>query len=758
MGWREQAALYRADDQKVIESGVAKIAYEEPQTAPDGRKIWLRTSKVPFRDHHGNVIGVLGVYEDFTAYKENAEALQQSEARSRELAAVLRNMCDNVPDMIWMKDLSKRYVFANRAMSSDLLGATDADEPVGKTDLYFALRERAAHPDDPEWHTFGELCQDSDDVTLKNDRPSVFEEFGNVKGRYICLDVHKAPFRNANGEVVGIVGSARDVTERQRISRELEQYRMGLEELVQQRTAELVATEARASHILQSSADGLIGLDRAGLITFINTAACSMFGYTPEQAIGRSAHLLLHGRKPDGSPYPEKECPGNAVLTSGQPQRIDNEIFWHADGHGIPVMYALHPMIKDGEHAGTVISVVDMTAQRAAAQAREEALAAAENLARVRREFLANMSHEIRTPLNGVLGFAQIGMRNASQPEKAHNAFEKIITSGNVLLGVINDILDFSKIDAGKIVIEQTDVDLSMLLEEVIDLVGARARGKQIELRLDKAADFPRTCKGDALRLRHVLLNLLSNSVKFTEAGTVTLSASLRQGQLVFSVTDTGIGMSGEQIGKLFTPFQQGDGSTTRKFGGTGLGLAISKGLVDLMGGEIRVESRLGAGSTFEVLLPFVPVNPVARSPAPAVAGAAAAGQSLAGVSILVAEDDAFNRMLLEETLKADDGAQLRVVENGLEAVAAVEREGAGAFDIVLMDLQMPEMDGYEATRRILAIAPGLPIIGQTAHALADDRKKCLAAGMVDHIAKPINLAQLVALIQRHALRRPRNS
>ncbi|NBR30284.1 MAG: PAS domain S-box protein, partial [Betaproteobacteria bacterium] len=368
------------------------------------------------------------------------------------------------------------------------------------------------------------------------------EEYGNIKGRYVCLDVHKAPFRNANGEVVGIVGSARDVTERQRIDRELQQYRLGLEELVQQRTVELVATEARASHILQSSADGLLGVDREGLITFINPAACRMFGYAPEQAIGRSAHALLHGKKADGSPYPAEECPGHAALAAGKPRRIDNEVLWHADGHGIPVMYAMYPMTRDGVHTGTVVSIVDMTVQHAAAQAREEALLAAENLARVRREFLANMSHEIRTPLNGVLGFAQIGMRNAGHPEKAHNAFEKIITSGNVLLGVINDILDFSKIDAGKIVIEQTEIDLSTVLEEVIDMVGARARGKQIELRLDRVADFPRACKGDALRLRQVLLNLLSNAIKFTEDGMVTLSSSLREGKLVFAVTDTGIG------------------------------------------------------------------------------------------------------------------------------------------------------------------------------------------------------------------------
>jgi PAS domain S-box-containing protein len=607
MGWRDQAALYRADDRRVMETGVAKIGYEEPQTAPDGRSIWLRTSKVPLRDERQNVIGLLGVYDDVTERKHNVQ--------------------------------------------------------------------------------------------------------------------------------------------------ELERHRHHLEELVEQRSAALIATEARATYILQSSADGLYGVDTAGKITFVNPAACAMFGYTPQQVIGRSAHELFHHSRADGSPYPASECPAHAALLSGRALRVDDEVYWHADGHAVPVMYSMHPMVLDGIHAGTVVSVVDVTVQRAAAQAREAALAAAENLARVRREFLANMSHEIRTPLNGVLGFAQLGMRNAASPEKAHGAFEKIMASGNILLGVINDILDFSKIDAGKVVINHADFALGELIGEVVDMVGVRARSKRLDLRIDMAAGFPRRCRGDALRLRQVLLNLLSNAVKFTEAGNVKLTASLRGAQLVFAVSDTGVGMSREVLATLFSPFQQGDSSTTRRFGGTGLGLAITKGLVELMGGCIRVESRPGAGSNFEVSIPYAPADPAPSATAAVTDAPSAAGGALAGLSILVADDDAFNRALLEETLMVGDGARLRLVESGREAVEAVRHDGAGAYDVVLMDLQMPELDGYEAARQILAMAPELPIIGQTAHALAEDREKCLAAGMVDHIAKPIDLRQLVAMIRRHTAR-----
>ena len=270
-----------------------------------------------------------------------------------------------------------------------------------------------------------------------------------------------------------------------------------------------------------------------------------------------------------------------------------------------------------------------------------------------------------------------------------------------------------------------------------------RARAKGLVLRLDKASDLPPVCVGDPLHLGQVLLNLLTNAVKFTEAGSVTLSAALQDGQLVFRVSDTGIGMTTEQLGYVFNPFQQADGSITRKFGGTGLGLAICKRLVGLMKGEIRVEGTPGTGSRFEVSLPYV--EP-ARSPSRAAAVAETADKPLAGISILLAEDDEINQMMLEFNL-LDDGAHLVTVGDGAAAVERVITDGAEAYDVVLMDLQMPVMDGYEATRRILELAPELPIIGQTAHAFGEDRDKCLAVGMAGHIAKPIDPQALAKLI-----------
>ena len=339
-------------------------------------------------------------------------------------------------------------------------------------------------------------------------------------------------------------------------------------------------------------------------MTFINPAACALLGIDSEAAIGHNAHALFHHSHPDGTAYPGSECPGLAALRAGREIRVDNEVYWHADGHAIPVMYACHPTFQNGRVSGAVVSFVDMSAQRTAAEARERALVAAENLARVRREFLANMSHEIRTPLNGVLGFAEIGFRSYDNPAKVRNAFEKIRTTGEQLLGVVNDILDFSRIEAGKLALESGEFRPAELANQCLDIVRDRAEAKKLDLHVDCALDSPATCQGDVLRLRQVLLNLLSNAVKFTESGSVKLDVERQAHWLVFRVSDTGIGMSEDQLVQLFEPFQQADGSITRRFGGAGLGLVISKRLLELMGGDIHVQSQLGKGSVFEFRVP----------------------------------------------------------------------------------------------------------------------------------------------------------
>ena len=716
---KELAEGYRADDRAVLQSGTSKQVEELIETG--GRRTWFETYKSPV-SIGGRVIGTVGFGRDITERKEAERNLKLAV----EVAQVI----------LWQMDIPRQQFKYDRGMLPVL--GLHADDDL----TTFAAWLELVHPD--EAGQFMERFQ----AALQPG--AVFDleyRMRSKDGGYRWIHSKGSVIqRSQDGQPEIAVGTSMNITARKLVEAELERHRRHLEELVELRTTELLATEARATRILEASADGLFGVDIHGRATFVNAACCRMLGYHPEQVIGRSAHDLFHHSRPDGSPFPADECRGRQAWQAGEEARFDDIIYWHTDGHPVPVEMATRPVVEKGVLVGAVVSIVDRSAQRAAAQARENALVAAENLARARSEFLANMSHEIRTPMNGVLGFAQIGQRNYKDPDKARNAFEKILTSGNQLLGVVNEILDFSKIDAGKLHVEASEMSLDDALDHALELVADRARAKGLDLRLEKAADLPSSCIGDPLRLGQVLLNLLTNAVKFTEAGSVTLSAALQGGQLVFRVTDTGIGMTPDQLGYVFNPFQQADGSTTRKFGGTGLGLAICKRLVELMQGEIRVESTPGAGSRFEVRLPCVePATHPATGHAPPVT---LPDKPLAGISILLAEDDPINQLMLEVNLE-DDGARLVIVGDGATAVERVIADGPQAYDIVLMDLQMPVMDGYEATRRILELAPGLPIIGQTAHAFGEDRDKCLAAGMAAHIAKPIDPQALVTLVLR---------
>jgi hypothetical protein len=517
-----------------------------------------------------------------------------------ERKAQLQTLIEVVPDAIRFKDAAGRWLMANSVClrnfgleADDWQGCTDAELLARHPELAARLTTLRAY-EDAAWTAGG---------------PSRTEEHGaNADGQPTWHEVIRVPLFDEARQRRGMVEVGRDISERKRSEIELKQHRRNLEDLVAQRTAELLDTEARATHIVQSSAAGLFGVDTHGTITFVNPAACSMLGYPAEKMIGTSGHALFHHSRPDGSLFPLAECPSHGALVSGSKLRVDDEVYWHADGHAIPVMYEVHPIVQRGNITGAVISFVDMSAQYAAARASERALAAAEQLARTRSEFLANMSHEIRTPLNGVLGFAEIGLRNHRNSDKAREAFERIQTSGTRLLGVIEDVLDFSKIEAGRMVMEQTSVDLREVIEHAVGLVKVLAQVRELELRVERAADLPDTCLGDPMRIGQVLFNLLSNAVKYTERGCVTLSASLRDGRLTFVVTDTGIGMNATQLEQLFNPFQQGDGSTTRRFGGSGLGLAICKRMAELMRGHIEVRSAPGVGTAAEFRLPYVPL------------------------------------------------------------------------------------------------------------------------------------------------------
>ncbi|MBP7933845.1 MAG: CHASE domain-containing protein [Phycisphaerae bacterium] len=570
--------------------------------------------------------------------------------------------------------------------------------------------------------------------------------------------------------------------------------RADLETLVQARTAALRESEAKHRLILDHSSDLLCNLTIEGIFTYASPSWKRETGHEPSSLLGTLAQGITH---PDDLPDCMKQI--SEAIQTKETARIPEYRVRHADGSWHWHSAAVTPVLGPNDEVLSVVGVSRDITERKRIEAAiqetnrslEKATAHAQSLAieaaranTAKSEFLANMSHEIRTPMTAILGYADL-ISEACPEQCAHGGHQLresiaiIRRNGEHLLALINDVLDLSKIEADKMTTEQVPCSPCQIIAEAASLVQARATAKGLGFDIEFVGPIPETIRTDPLRLRQILVNLLGNAVKFTDVGGVRLAIRLivenDEARMQFDVIDTGIGMAPEQVSRLFQAFGQADTSTTRQYGGTGLGLVISRRLAQLLGGDVViVETQPGLGTRFRATVAAGPLDgvtmmegdwvgestPLRHTPSAETCITVAQTRPLEGLRILLAEDGPDNQRLFRHLLRKA-GASVAVVANGQEAVertmgAAHGRRQADPsrpFDVILMDMQMPEIDGYEATARLRAAEYRGPIIALTAHAMEQDRQKCLDAGCDDYVSKPIDMGKLTEAIRRQTQR-----
>lgn len=880
-----------------VEAALRGESVESLETTDLGRNElhYLHVHVTPYREADGTITGVVMSGRDITEIKKAEEELKASEKKYQELSTLLRLLADNMPDMLWAKNLNREYIFANRAICSKLLNTSETNEPLGKNDLFFALRERNTHPDNPAWHTFGEICRDSDAATLEAMQPMQFDEYGNVKGQFLFLDVHKAPLFDDQGQLIGVVGSARDVT----AAKEAENQLRKLSQAVEQSPSSVIITDAK------------------GKIEYVNPKFTKSTGYAPEEALGRNALNLL-------SENPQKDVPEEMLdsLSAGNEwkgelfsRRKNGELFWesvqitpitndqqelahflavaediterkaleknlrhqsqlrellmeissgfinipfdevndsvnealmkmarfvnadraytfdydweqdvcnniyewcaegisaeidnlqlvplsmmqdwveaHRSGEPmyVPDVFSLPhgavreilepqgiksvlsvPMMNEGEcigfvgfdsvrehhiYSGTEVQLLKVFAQLLAnVKLRKEMVGMlldakdkAEESDRLKSAFLANMSHEIRTPMNGILGFADLLKEPRLSGDKQQEYIEIIKESGKRMLNIINDIIDISKIEAGSMKLNMTETDVLEQIGFIFTFFKPEAEAKGLLLTLKKGLTHSEgRITTDREKLYAILTNLVKNAIKYTEKGEIEIACFRKGNFLEFSVKDTGIGIPENRQQAVFERFIQADIDDRMALQGAGLGLAITKAYIGMMGGEIWLESKPGAGSVFYFTLPWLD-NVGKGSDEEAKAIDFETDTSISDLMVLIVEDDPVSETLLEIGL-AKTGCRILKAAAGSDAVEIARSNPE--ISLILMDIRLPGMNGLEATQKIRQFNREVIVIAQTAYGLAGDREKALESGCNDYIAKPIIMTELLTIINKH--------
>jgi PAS domain S-box-containing protein len=708
--------------------------YELTYIRKDGSRFPAIVSVTALRDAEGTIIGYLLIGTDNTARRRAEEALQKAGALQSAIfnSANFSSIATDAKGVIQIFNVGAERMLGYAAVEVvNKITPADISDPQEVIDRAVALSSELSTPIAPGFEALvfkaSRRIEDIYELTYIRKDGSRFPAIVSVTALH-----------DAEGAIIGFLLIGTDNTVRKRI--EAEQT-----ELAQRLRDHQFYTRS----LFEANIDALMTTDAPGIITDVNKQMESLTGCTRDELIGAPFKNFFSD--------PDRAAAGIRLAQSKRKVTDYELTAQDRDGKKTVVSFNATTFYdRDRKLQGVFASARDITERKQYEKSLREATHAAEDASGAKTEFLANMSHEIRTPMNAVIGLAYLLGQTKLDPEQA-SYLGKINIASDTLLSVVNDVLDLSKIEAGELVIESNVFSPRDLLNGVADVMKIHADTKGIGFKLDIPADLPAALEGDATRLKQILTNLVSNAIKFTDRGSVEMSvrrmaAKAMKAALCFIVSDTGIGIGPEARARLFTPFAQADASITRRYGGTGLGLSIVRHLAQLLSGEVVVTSTLGVGSQFTVMLEFDVVTQALSAPLQ-IAPAVSDDCTLEGVRILAVDDSDINLEVVKRILELQ-GASVAVAANGQAAFDRLKAEPKG-FDVVLMDVQMPLLDGLATTRLIrgeLDLAD-LPIIALTAGALSSERPKAIAAGMNDFITKPFDPLGLVRSVRNQVRR-----
>ena len=706
---RNRDSAFAEFQQAVAGNADPAASCEYPIVARSGQERTIVWRRRRLTDAAGECIGILGAGEDVTERRQAEKALKESES-------LFRGVVETSPDAIAVIDLEGHFLMVNRS-AAELAQFAGAEEMLESHATCYDLISPECHPLATE--TIWKMVKTGESASIE------LNLIRRRDGTSYPAELHGSVQNDSDGSPKSLIVVARDVTDRKRAEEELRR------------------SEERFRDVSEAAGEYLWEIDRNHVYTFVTDRVRLVNGYLPDELLGRCPYDFMTS---------EDVLQIQKILQSSLEQKKafsfeyrglakDGEIVWLAV-KGTPMRDS------EGRHIGYRGASMDITDRKRAEKELQETRLQAVAANRAKTEFLANISHELRTPMTAILGFTDLLLNNTLSPPEQREFLATIQKNGNILLELINDVLDLSKIEAEQMAVERVDCSLRDILAGAIQAVESRAKEKRLELSVQCDPTLPGIIYTDPTRLRKILINLLGNAVKFTEHGGVQIVLRRKNqrgdsAKMQFSVTDTGIGIATERLPELFQPFTQIDASTTRRHGGSGLGLAISKRLAKLLGGDIAVSSELGRGSTFTLTVDIGTPTPLPSSAQPPL-------NRLRG-RVLLVEDNPDVQNLLCRILRGM-GIETDIAANGRIACEKAEqsRTRGWPYDLILMDIQMPEMDGYEATGWLRDHGWEGPIVALTAHAMTEDRQKCLAAGCDDYLSKPVQLKELREMVESH--------